>query len=134
MATTLTILKVVFTVDVEKFRKNVKGLGSPEDVQYLHVSVHPPLDTADEILLHFDKHDIDAKGDSRWLFANGPEEAIQRFLRDTAVEVNRTEVEEGILTEHTVRVFVVGPKGETILRFDTYFWDKEEMNDALRNR
>jgi cytochrome oxidase Cu insertion factor (SCO1/SenC/PrrC family) len=109
-----------------------KQLGSPADVQYAHVSVQPTEDTADEILEHFEEHGIDSKRDPRWLFINGPTEEVLRFLADTDVEVTRTQMSEGVLIEHTTRVFVVGPTGETLAQFDTYFWDKEEMRHALR--
>jgi protein SCO1/2 len=106
-------------------------LGAPEDVQYLHVSIQPGADTADEILNHFEDHEIDPIRDPRWLFANGPAEAIQRFLATAGIEITRTPVEGGVLIEHTIRVFVVGPDGATAATFDSYFWDDEEMKDAL---
>lgn len=108
-------------------------LGSPDDVQYLHVSVNPEDDTAEEIRLHFEKHELDAEADPRWLFANGTPDAIDALLRDIGVVVTRTRVEEGILTEHTVRVIVVGSAGDTLATFDTYFWDKEAMRDAIEH-
>ena len=109
-----------------------KKLGSPENVRYLHVSVQPEEDTAAEILDHFEEHGIDAEGDRRWLFANGPPGAIQDLLEELGVEVTRTRVAEGVLIEHTIRVFVVGPRGQTLRTFDTYFWDEQEMHHALR--
>jgi cytochrome oxidase Cu insertion factor (SCO1/SenC/PrrC family) len=107
-------------------------LGSPASIQYAHVSVQPSEDTATEILDHFEEHGIDSNHDPRWLFINGPEHEVLRFLDDTGVDVKRTQLEEGVLIEHTIRVFVVGPNGETTAAFDTYFWDKEEMRHALR--
>lgn len=109
-----------------------RELGSPSQIQYVHVSVQPSEDTAEEILEHFEEHGIDSEQDPRWMFINGPERAVLRFLDDTAVEVTRTRVDEGILVEHTVRLFVVGPSGEMMSTFDTYFWDQEEMRHALR--
>ena len=109
-----------------------RELGSPTDIQYVHVSVQPTEDTADEILEHFEDHGIDTERDPRWLFVNGPAADVLGFLADTDVHVKRTQVEEGVLIEHTIRVFVVGPNGETTAKFDTYFWDREEMLHALR--
>ena len=108
-------------------------LGSPANIQYAHVSVQPTEDTADEILGHFKDHGIDTERDPRWLFINGPEEEVSTFLDDTDVQVKRTQVEEGVVIEHTIRLFVVGPNGETLALFDTYFWDREEMQHALRH-
>lgn len=108
-------------------------LGSPANIQYAHVSVQPTEDTADEILEHFQDHGIDTERDPRWLFINGPEEEVLTFLADTDVHVKRTEVEDGVVIEHTTRLFVVGPNGETLAKFDTYFWDREEMLHALRH-
>ncbi len=110
-----------------------RELGSPANIQYAHVSVQPTEDTADEILEHFKDHGIDTEHDSRWLFINGPEEEVLTFLTDTDVHVKRTQVEDGVLIEHTIRLFVVGPHGETLAKFDTYFWDREEMLHALRH-
>ena len=109
-----------------------KELGAPEDIQYLLVSVNPADDTAEEVRLHFEKHDIDAEADPRWLFANGSEDGLRKFHADTGVEVSLEKVQEGVLIQHTIRVFVVGPDGETLADFDTYFWDREEMLHALR--
>jgi len=108
-------------------------LGSPANIQYAHVSVQPMEDTADEIVEHFQDHGIDTGRDPRWLFINGPEEEVLTFLNDTDVRVKRTQVEDGVVIEHTIRLFVVGPNGETLAKFDTYFWDREEMLHALRH-
>ena len=109
-----------------------KELGAPEDVQYLHVSVNPRDDTAEEIRSHWDKHAIDAEADPRWLFANASEGAIGGLLDALDVDVTRTQIGEGALTEHSVRVYVIGPRGEILARFDTYFWERKEMLHALR--
>ena len=42
-------------------------------------------------------------------------------------------MEEGDFIEHTIRVFVIGPEGETLANFDSYFWDEKEMRHALRH-
>ncbi len=107
-------------------------LGAPGTVQYLHVSIQPEEDTAEEILSHFQKHEIDATQDPRWLFANGPVDDIEKFLADLGIEITRTPVEGGFVIEHTVRVYVVGPDGNMMTRFDTYFWNEEEMRHALQ--
>lgn len=107
-------------------------LGAPDHVQYLHVSIQPEDDTADEILRHFDNHEIDASRDRRWLFANGPTEEIQRLLASTGIDITRTPVEGGVLVEHTIRVFVVGPDGVIAATFDSYFWNEEDMRNALQ--
>lgn len=109
-----------------------KELGAPTDIQYLHVSVQPNEDTAEEILEHFEDHGIDPTADPRWLFINGPEPDVSELLSRLDVHLSRTRVDEGVLIEHTIRVFVVGPAGETLATFDSYFWDKKEMRHALR--
>ncbi len=106
-------------------------LGAPERIQYLHVSVQPDDDTAEEVLGHFDKHEIDATRDGRWLFANGTTAGLRDFLTDLGIEVTRTPVQDGFVIEHTIRVYVVGPDGSMRANFDTYFWDEEEMRHAL---
>ena len=60
-------------------------LGAPDHVQYLHVSIQPEADTTEEIVRHFTDHEIDPGRDRRWLFANGPAGAIQRFLAETGI-------------------------------------------------
>ncbi len=107
-------------------------LGAPDHVQYLHVSIQPEADTADEILSHFEDHQIDADRDRRWLFANGPPTEIQRLLAATGIEITRTPVEGGVFIEHTIRVFVVGSDGAIGATFDSYFWDEEKMRNALQ--
>ena len=107
-------------------------LGRPPGLRYLHISVNPTADNAEEILLHFEKHGIDPVADPRWLFANGPEIDIARLLEQTGIEVRRTRVPEGVLIDHTIQVLVVGPEGNTLESFDTYHWDKEDMRHALR--
>ncbi len=109
-----------------------KELGAPANLQYVHVSVQPSEDTAEEILEHFEEHSIDATADPRWMFINGPDSEVAEFLSDADVQVTRTQVDEGVLIEHTTRIFVVGPQGETLATFDSYFWDKKEMHHALR--
>jgi protein SCO1/2 len=128
-----TFAKCVFACPMVTFllAELDKQLGAPADIQYLLVSVNPDADTAEEIRLHFEKHELDPEADARWLFANGPKVAIEQFLAETGVSVTRTRMEEGLLTEHTIRVDVVGPTGEIRKRFDTYFWDSKEMTDAL---
>ncbi len=106
-------------------------LGVPDNVQYLHVSIQPEEDTAEEILSHFDDHEIDAVHDRRWLFVNGPEDGIRRFLDQTGIQIKRTPVDGGSVIEHTVRVWVVGPDGRTVAAFQTYFWSDKEMRDAI---
>ncbi|HAK55891.1 MAG: SCO family protein [Vicinamibacterales bacterium] len=108
-----------------------RKIGSSDTVRYLHISIQPGEDTAEEILSHFDDHEID-RADRRWLFANGPADQIEQFLDDTGIEITRTPVEGGDVIEHTIRVWVVGPDGRTRAEFDTYFWNDEEMHDALQ--
>lgn len=106
-------------------------LGSPPDLRYLLVSVNPDEDSAEEIRLHFRKHDIDPVADPRWLFLNGPKRGIVDLLDRAGIEVRFTKVEEGYLIDHTIRVLVLGPEGRTLATFDTYQWDPEEMRHAL---
>jgi len=110
-----------------------ESLGSPGKVQYLHLSVNPDADTEEEIRLHFEKHELDPELDRRWLFANGPTSEMHELLGELGVVVDHQEVPEGTLTEHTVLVFVVGPEGEVLAEFDSYFWNEEEMRHALRH-
>jgi cytochrome oxidase Cu insertion factor (SCO1/SenC/PrrC family) len=130
-----TYAKCIFACPMITFFLNEldQELGSPASIQYALVSVQPAEDTADEILEHFNDHGIDTERDPRWLFINGPEEEVLTFLADTDVHVKRTQVEDGVVIEHTIRLFVVGPNGETLAKFDTYFWDREEMQHALRH-
>lgn len=108
------------------------ALGAPAHLRYLLVSVQPSEDTRSEILSHFEKHEIDASADLRWLFANGPADAIATFLADAGIDVERTPVEGGDLVTHTIRMWVVGPSGSIAATFDTYFWNDEEMQHALQ--
>lgn len=109
-------------------------LGSPKDVRYLHISINPSADTSEEILLHFAKHDIDPVADPRWLFVNGPQDAIEGWIEASGIEIRRTVVEGGTFIDHDIRVFVLGTDGSTVASFDTYFWPSEEMRDALEIR
>jgi protein SCO1/2 len=129
-----TYAKCVFACPMITFllRDLDQELASPRDLRYLHISVNPTEDTAAEILLHFEKHEIDPEQDTRWLFLNGPEEGILGLLTEAGIEVTRKPVRGGMLIEHTIQVLVVGPDGSTIASFDTYNWETEEMLDALR--
>lgn len=110
-----------------------EALGAPADLQYLHVSIQPEEDTAEEILSHFDDHEINVAHDRRWLFVNAPEDGIRQFLDQTGIEITRTPVDGGVVIEHTIRVWVVGPDGRTATTFNTYFWHDEEMRDAIHD-
>ncbi len=107
-------------------------LQSPETIQYLHISIQPEEDTAEEILSHFSDHAIDVNQDSRWLFANGPKEQIETFLAEIGIEITRTSVDQGVLIEHTTRVYVVDQNGAIAAVFETYFWDDQEMTNVLQ--
>ncbi len=128
-----TYAKCVFACPVVTFflTQLDEQLGAPDGVQYLHVSIQPEEDTAEEILSHFEKLEIDARRDPRWLFANAPVAGIQAFLDELGIEIARTPVEGGFVVEHSIRVYVVGPDGRMVADFDTYFWNEEEMRHAL---
>jgi len=108
-----------------------EALGAPADLQYLHLSIQPEEDAAEEILSHFGDHEIDATNDLRWLFVNAPGNDIRRFLDHTGIEIERTPVDGGDVIRHTIRVWVVGPDGQTVAAFDTYSWNDKEMRDAI---
>jgi len=108
------------------------ALGRPGDLRFVHVSVNPADDTPEEILNHFRKFEIDPAEDPRWLFLNGPADRIETMLTENGVEVRKRHLPEGDLIEHTIRVVVMDREGEVVERFDSYLWDKERMNDALR--
>ena len=57
---------------------------------------------------------------------------VLTLLDELGVAVTRTQKEEGVLIEHTIRVYVIGPDGRLLAEFDTYFWDEKEMRHALR--
>ena len=128
-----TYAKCVFACPLITFRLTQldEALGAPADLQYLHVSIQPEEDTAEEILSHFDDHAIDAVNDRRWLFVNAPGKDIRRFLDHTGIEITRTAVDGGDVIEHTIRVWVVGPEGHTVAAFDTYFWNDTEIRNAI---
>lgn len=129
-----TYAKCIFACPVITFRLTQldDALGAPSDLQYLHVSIQPGEDTAEEVLSHFDDHEIDVANDRRWLFVNAPGDEIRRFLDQTGIEIKRTPVDGGDVVEHTIRVWVVGPNGQTVATFDTYFWNDKEIRDAIR--
>lgn len=130
-----TFAKCVFACPMVTFLLTEldEDLGAPPGIQYLLVSVQPKDDTAEEIRSHFRKHAIDPETDPRWLFANGPEDEIEKLLAETGIEVSRTAVTEGVLVEHTIKVYVVGSDRRTVASFDTYLWDEKEMSNALRS-
>ena len=76
-----TYAKCIFACPMVTFqlRELDLELEEPPDVRYLHVSVNPADDTAEEVLLHFSKHEIDPHRDSRWMFLNGPEDSLSLF-------------------------------------------------------
>lgn len=107
-------------------------MGSPPDLRFLHISVNPAQDTPEEVLRHFEKHDIDPRRDLRWLFLIGPESSVASALKAFGIEVKRTPVERDVLIEHTMKALVIDPEGRPVMAFNTYQWDKEEMLRALR--
>ncbi len=129
-----TYAKCVYACPMITFRlKDLdREMGSPQDVSYLHVSVNPAADTRREILKHFKKHEIDPRKDPRWLFLNGPEDRIGKLLAELEIEVERKRIKGGELIEHTILVLVMAPDGRPVAEFDTYHWDPEEMDHALR--
>ncbi len=108
-----------------------REIGSPANLNFLHISVNPSLDTAEEVLKHFEKHDIDPREDPRWFFLTDAEERTASVLTDFGIEVKRTPLEGGVLVEHTIKVLVIDPEGKPVATFNTYQWDKEEMLHAL---
>jgi protein SCO1/2 len=106
-------------------------LGSPADINYVHVSVNPSQDTPEEIVQHFAKHDIDPRRDPRWVFLAGDENAVAAVLEDYGIEVTRTPIEGGDRIEHTIKVLVINAAGETVVTFDSYHWDEKRMKNAL---
>lgn len=130
-----TYAKCVFACPMVTYQlKTLDGeIGSPPDLNFLHISVNPALDTPEEILKHFQKHDIDPRRDPRWLFLSGSEEEVAAVLADYGIEVKHRAVKEGILIEHTIKVLVVDPQGRRVATFDTYQWDPQEMRHALRS-
>jgi protein SCO1/2 len=109
-----------------------RELGSPADLNFLHISVNPDLDTPEEILLHFKKHGIDPRTDARWLFLSGPADRMPLVLKDYGITVNRTPLEGEMIVEPTPRVFVIGPDGNHKRTFDTYQWVTEDMVHAIQ--
>ncbi len=109
-----------------------RELGSPENLNFLHISVNPDQDSPEEILLHFAKHDIDPRSDPRWLFLSGPSERMPSVLSDYGITVKRTPLEGEVIVEPTPKVFVISAGGETIKIFDTYQWETEEMLHAIQ--
>lgn len=110
-----------------------KEMGSPANLLFLHISVNPLLDTADEIIKHFRKFEIDPRQDRRWLFLTGNEQRTASLLSDFNIEVKRKAVEGGVLTEHTIKVLVIDSLGNTVETFNTYQWEQERMTNALRS-
>jgi len=108
-----------------------RHLGSPADVNYVHISVNSTEDTPYEILKHFRKYDIDPRTDPRWLFLTGDPGDTATVLKDFGIEVTRTPAQGGSFIEHTIRVFVVNPQGKLAAEFDTYQWDENRMRNAL---
>jgi len=107
-------------------------LGNPEGLRFVHISVNPAVDSASEIRAHFKKFEIDPSEDPRWLFLNGPEDAIASLLQESDIEVRRTPMKDDVLIEHTIRVQVVDKNSRVVASFPTYLWDDERMKDALR--
>ena len=130
-----TYAKCVFACPLVTLRLTQldEAVGAPPGLQYLHVSIQPEEDTAEEIESHFGDHEIDADNDRRWLFVNAPGDEIRRFLDHTGIEIERTAVDGGDVIEHTIRVWVVGPDGQTVAAFDTYHWNDKEMRDAIHS-
>ena len=106
-------------------------IASPPDINYVHVSVNPTEDTPEEILAHFEKHEIDPHKDPRWLFLGGSEQRVEAMLDAFDIEVTRKPVDQGVLIEHTNKVMVLNPDGRAVAVFENYHWDKEEMRIAL---
>jgi len=106
-------------------------IGSPPDLNYVHVSVNPADDTPEEVIKHFEKHEIDAQKDPRWLFLGGSPEHVAATLDAFDVEVTRKRVDEGTLIEHTIKVLVLGRDGRQVATFDNYHWEEKEMRLAL---
>ena len=132
---TFTFTKCVFGCPMitQQLKTLDRELGSPAELNYLHISVNPSADTPEEILKHFAKHDIDPRRDPRWLFLTGSDEETAAVLADFGIDVNRRQVTGGELIEHTIKVVVVDTTGKPIATFDTYHWEKEAMLRALRS-
>jgi len=110
-----------------------RELRRPGTLRYLHVSVNPEEDTAEEILLHFQKHKIDPRQDPRWMFVNGPAPGLAALLTDLGIQVEKIPVPDGVVIKHTIVVLVLGPDGRTRAEFDTYHWNKKEMLHVLES-
>jgi len=109
-----------------------REIGSPDAIRYVHISVNPADDTAEEARKHFLKFEIDPVQDPRWLFLNGPPDRIEGCLMDNGISVRKRTVPGGFLIQHEIRVNVLDPDGHIVEAFDTYLWDKEKMLDAVK--
>ncbi len=129
-----TYAKCVFGCPMITFYlKNLdQELGHPEDLRFVHISVNPQLDNAQEIQKHFLQFEIDPTKDPRWVFLNGPEDRIEALLADNDITVKKTPMKDGVLIDHTILVQVVGRDSRIVAEFPTYLWDEERMADALQ--
>jgi cytochrome oxidase Cu insertion factor (SCO1/SenC/PrrC family) len=109
-----------------------KSLGCPDDLRFVHISVNPSDDTAEEVRKHFRKFGIDPVKDPRWLFLAGPSEENASVLKKNGIKIKKTPFAEGYLLEQTIQVLVLNRHGEIIEKFDTYLWESERMIDALQ--
>ena len=128
-----TFAKCIFACPMITFQLQDldRELDHPDDLRYLHISVNPDLDTPEEILMHFQKHDIDPVTDPRWLFLSGPASRTPSVLEAYGIGVKRTPIEGDVLTQHTTKVLVINTEGNVVKTFGTYLWDTEEMRRAL---
>lgn len=91
-----------------------KGMNSPRDVVYLHVSLDPDKDTPELRKQYFTLYRIDPVKDKRWLFVSGRKDEITKllgFYGITAKKVLDRNLPEGYYLDFTQKVVVIGRDG-----------------------
>lgn len=112
-----------------------KGLDSPGDVLYLHVSVDPGMDTPERRKDYFGLYGITPEKDGRWLFLSGPVGELSRLWDFYGVEIRKVEdstIPEGYYIEYTPKVVIINKEGE-IEEETNFFFSEEAVAAMIRN-
>ncbi|GMQ79723.1 MAG: hypothetical protein BMS9Abin03_155 [Thermodesulfobacteriota bacterium] len=95
-----------------------------QDVVYLHVSVDPDMDTAENRRKYFNLYGIDAVKDSRWMFVSGPKDELSKLWKFYGINTEKIEskdLPEGYYINYTQKVVIIGKSGLIEHNTDFYF-------------
>lgn len=101
---------------------------APEDVVYLHISIDPEMDTAENMKKYFGLYKLDAVTDRRWLFVSGSRDELSKLWEFYGIDIEKVEAKdlpEGYYLDYTPKLVLIDKKGHIRHEADFFFADED---------